>query len=550
MLYRLVSPVKRKTSSQSYFVQRIPTAVRARAAGLKLMVPIGTETIPVVVTAKMATIRVSLRTSDPSLAKIRQAEVAGFFETVWQSLRAEGPVSLSHRDAVALAGEAYRAWAEERPSRSTYTSVTMGHDGQWHLDDDSELVDPEAWGSVGDHLDSVMASEDAARAEATVGPLIDRLLLGRGIRRVDPFTRTMLLTEALKALRDGMKARQRNAAGDYSPDPTARRFPIWEREAPFAPSSVVKPSKLSFETLLDAWWREAKAAGRTTSTYESYRNTLRRLRAFLKHDDVTNVTATDIIAFKDFRLSQGISPKTVKDSDISGLRAVFGWAVANQRLESNPAEKVKVVSAKTVTLRSKGFTGEEASAILRHSLGYRNSRESPKLVAAKRWVPWLCAYTGARVGELVQLRKTDVRQKDGDWIITITPEAGTVKDKEAREVVLHGHIAELGFPTFLAGSAEGYLFITPDAAGEIRGRWRATKNRLREFAREVVTDKGVAPQHGWRHLFKTIGREAGIEDSILDAICGHAPSSIGGRYGGVTLKAQREAFAKFPRFEV
>ena len=140
MLYRLVSPVKRKTSSQSYFVQRIPAAVRDRAAGLKLMVPIGTETIPVVVTAKMATIRVSLRTSDPSLAKIRQAEVAGFFETVWQSLRAEAPVSLSHRDVVALAGEAYRAWAEERPSPSTYTSVTMGHDGQWRLDDDSVLI--------------------------------------------------------------------------------------------------------------------------------------------------------------------------------------------------------------------------------------------------------------------------------------------------------------------------------------------------------------------------------------------------------------------------
>jgi hypothetical protein len=318
MLYRLVSPVKRKTSSKVQFVQRIPADVRDRAAGLKLAVRIGAETVPITITSKTAAVRVSLRTSDPSLAKVRQAEVAGFFETLWQTLRSDAPVTLSHRDATALAGELYRAWADERPSPRTYTSVTLGHDGKWRLDDDSELVDPEAWGSAVDHLQSVAATDDSARAETAVGPLIDRLLLSTGIRQIDLFSREMLLKEALKALRDGMKARQRNAAGDYSPDPAAQRFPDWERDgASKATTGSVggaRAAKLSFETLLEDWWREAKAAGRTVSTYESYRNTLRRLRAFLKQDDVAKVTAADIIAFKDFRLSQGISPKTVKDT--------------------------------------------------------------------------------------------------------------------------------------------------------------------------------------------------------------------------------------------
>jgi integrase len=31
--------------------------------------------------------------------------------------------------------------------------------------------------------------------------------------------------------------------------------------------------------------------------------------------------------------------------------------------------------------------------------------------AAKRWVPWLCAYTGGRVGELTQLRVKDIEQR-------------------------------------------------------------------------------------------------------------------------------------------
>jgi integrase len=89
-----------------------------------------------------------------------------------------------------------------------------------------------------------------------------------------------------------------------------------------------------------------------------------------------------------------------------------------------------------------------------------------------------------------------------------------------------------------------------DCEGERRGKWRAAKNRLSEFARRVVKAEGVDPNHGWRHMFKTIGRDAGIEDSVLDVICGHAPKSVGGAYGSVSLAAQRRAFERFPRFAV
>ena len=37
---------------------------------------------------------------------------------------------------------------------------------------------------------------------------------------------------------------------------------------------------------------------------------------------------------------------------------------------------------------------------------------------------------------------------------------------------------------------------------------------------------------------------------MLDAICGHAPTLVGGSYGEVSLKAKRDAMLKFPRFEL
>jgi integrase len=46
--------------------------------------------------------------------------------------------------------------------------------------------------------------------------------------------------------------------------------------------------------------------------------------------------------------------------------------------------------------------------------------------------PWICAYTGARVNEITQLRANDVVNVDGIDCIRITSEAGTVKTLRER----------------------------------------------------------------------------------------------------------------------
>jgi len=66
----------------------------------------------------------------------------------------------------------------------------------------------------------------------------------------------------------------------------------------------------------------------------------------------------------------------------------------------------------------------------------------------------------------------------------------------------------------------------------------------------VVFGKNVAPSHGWRHRFKTVGIEAGIEHRILDVIQGHRPRNAAEGYGEVTIKTQAVAIAKLPRYKV
>ncbi len=156
----------------------------------------------------------------------------------------------------------------------------------------------------------------------------------------------------------------------------------------------------------------------------------------------------------------------------------------------------------------------------------------------------------ARVGEIAQLRKDDVRQDGGLWTLTITPEAGTVKTDEARTIPLHPHLVALGFPEFVRQAPTGHLFLRPAKNGDVLGPLQGVKNRLAEFARAIVPDRNVAPNHGWRHRFKTVGLEAGIDHRTLDAIQGHSPRTAGESYGEVTLKAMAAAMEKVTWYSV
>jgi integrase len=91
-----------------------------------------------------------------------------------------------------------------------------------------------------------------------------------------------------------------------------------------------------------------------------------------------------------------------------------------------------------MTERIRGFTDEEAALILRHAAKEKDP--------VRRWVPLLCAYSGARLSEVCQLRVEDVFQRGGVWCMKFDPEAGSLKNENSeRAVPLHPAIVERGF---------------------------------------------------------------------------------------------------------
>src|SRR5882672_9569087 len=110
------------------------------------------------------------------------------------------------------------------------------------------------------------------------------------------------------------------------------------------------------------------------------------------------------------------SALTVREIWLSASRRVFSWAREHKRIRQNPFADIKVDVPRKVQTREDGkaFTDKEVKTILNASLNY-NEPTTPT-ERTRRWVPWLCAYSGARSGEITQLRGRDIEARDGMYV--------------------------------------------------------------------------------------------------------------------------------------
>jgi hypothetical protein len=164
------------------------------------------------------------------------------------------------------------------------------------------------------------------------------------------------------------------------------------------------------------------------------------------------------------------------------------------------------------------------------------------------------------VNEITQMRAEDVRcehlREHGNiWTLRITPEAGSTKTGEFRDVALHPHLLEMGFLTYVHGVGKGPLFYDPSRSRrgtEKTPLYRKTGEFLARWVRKDVgiTDPRIDPNHAWRHRFKSVCREARVPDEIRDRIQGHVPRTAGEDYGDLWPQVMQREISAIPRYEV
>lgn len=479
---------------------------------------------------------ISLGTADRAEAKRRHAEVAADVERRFEALRS-GARQLTQKEANALAGTLYRDFAD------TMEDNPGSADAWWRAVQANAMAEAGRFGTAPLMIGSPQQRRQGS-LEERFGAFADSVLKREGMV-VDSPSRTLLISAISQAMTDAALKLARNAEGDFSPDQNAKRF------APWPPPASAKSAGLTILAIFEKWAER----GRTPSMVRRFRQIATSLDQFVRGKPAADISNDDIWAWAASLSEAGRDPTTINKLDLSTIRTLYRWAAtppAGRLVASNPALEVKIEAGRKRQTREKTFTEAEAGAILRAALTVQDYPKNPTQAFGRRWIPWLVAYSGARVGEIAQLRGSDVWQEAGAWVMRLTPEAGTVKGGGSRLVPIHEHVIALGFPALLAARGNGPLFYDP-----ARRSTKVKTSQIDVRTADVVKwvriavpdlDPHVRPNHAWRHTWKTTAVGAGIAERVRDAIAGHEPGSVARRYETPPLSMLVEAMGRFPRY--
>lgn len=447
-----------------------------------------------------------------------------------------GLLRLTRQQAKALAADWYRAAA-----RDDDVSFTLAG---WDVD----------WQASRENLFGEKYDPETGEIRLVPGPILiderDELLLGKGLNVTDDSAALVLeeLAELYLAYFDRL---QRRNAGDRSIDPTLASLPTPDTSTPPSAPQAPRAAPSAGVSIKSLFERYASSGAANPRTVSKWRPHVLNFVEHIGHDDVTHVKRSDLTGWAEALVARGLAVKTITDSYLPAVRVSFALAYDDELIPANPASGLKVRGPKTVETHDKDHSDEASKVILNAAMQKQPNTLPERHRLARRWVPWICAYTGARVGEITQLRAMDIRQEEGIWVFRITPEAGSTKDSKARSVPIHSHLIEQGVLALSNTDDPTPLFYDiPESGGSKVNplpKQRASKLGLWVRSLGVTTPQ---PNHGWRHRFKTVARSVGIPAEERDAIQGHVPRTEGEKYGKQPLENLRAAVEKLPRYAI
>ncbi len=210
----------------------------------------------------------------------------------------------------------------------------------------------------------------------------------------------------------------------------------------------------------------------------------------------------------------------IADNTVSDVKkmaqGIFRFAIEEELIAVSPARDLNLSLDSSRTFAPYNY--KEVLTILDASFN--------ESVPWKKWLPTLAAYTGARRGELAQLRKQDIKfdTDSGRHYILITEDAGSVKTENAtRQVPLHAALIGRNFLDFV-DHVDGRLFgdLDPQAVTKwfMPFRDKLGIERFDDFGNRKVF-------HSFRHTFITRSRSVGNPVDHVQQVVGHEVTSAG-----------------------
>ena len=162
--------------------------------------------------------------------------------------------------------------------------------------------------------------------------------------------------------------------------------------------------------------------------------------------------------------------------------------------------------------------------------------------SGRYWVPLISLFSGARLGEIVQMRTTDVREEQGILYFTLHDEEEDQRVKNAnsrRRIPVHHRLLDLGLGELLERRrASKSVRVFPDLEMGKDGYYSSPFSKhYSRFLTSVGAKTSKTTFHSFRHNFEDACREADVPAEVMNTLQGHSEEGMAKRYGkGHVLK--------------
>jgi integrase len=255
--------------------------------------------------------------------------------------------------------------------------------------------------------------------------------------------------------------------------------------------------------------------------------------------------------------------KPMSDSNVNKLLGFVGsfwnWAAKHyDEAPVSPFRGLKIAERKRVRDERDPFTVDELHAIFSAPLytGCKSLHhwQKPGGVVPRDsglyWVPLISLYTGARLGEIIQLYIEDVREEHDVLFFDINDRGEDKRIKTAyseRSVPIHKHLLDMGFMDLVEKRrSQGQKRVFPDLPMGEDGYYSSPfSKKFSRFLKVAGVKHKKNAFHSFRHNFEDACRDSDISTEVMDALQGHGPEGMSKRYGrGYYLRKLNEAMAR------
>jgi site-specific recombinase XerD len=318
-----------------------------------------------------------------------------------------------------------------------------------------------------------------------------------------------------------------------------------------APVAVLDGITLS--EAFEKWLKHKKQRPDTERKWRVYVRRFREVHGDLSVDQITKAHVRDYVdAIAALPDSRGLKPE-LRRGTVQGLmawlddepdaevvsaatvtkhldciKALLRWCARQGYVDSNVAQDLEPPrDARLFTKRVRPFTKEELRQIVAAAReAWRENDDRFMLLLA-------AIYTGARLEELAQLGKTNLKQEGDIWFLDIDDLDGRqIKNESSlRCVPLHPDLIAAGFVDHARKSKGPLLF---QSFTKTAGRYgHNVSNAFHRLLRDRIgiTDRTVR-WHAIRHAFADACREAGVPEDVRHRLMGHVGANrVAERYG-------------------